>query len=94
MDDMRYCFSKNVRVKKDVQDDEVTCAMFVYSDFNEAEITYHNELAYGLSLSNLVLAHYEVTNEKGVVLFGLERTIDNTEKFEQEKQGNDTKAGT
>lgn len=80
---MRYCFSKNVRVKKsEDQKDEVTCAMFVYEDFKDAEIAYHTEIAYGLSLKNLVLAHYAVTNERGNIVFGLERLIDNTEAIE------------
>ena len=83
MDDMKYCFSKNVRVTKEGEPDEVTCAMFVYDDFNDAEIAYHNELSYGLSLKNLVLAHYSVTNERGVVTFGLERTVDRTENIEK-----------
>ena len=41
MDNMKYCFNKNVRVKMDGQPDEVTCAMFVYDDFNAAEIAFH-----------------------------------------------------
>lgn len=86
MDDMKYCFSKNVRVKRENQPDEVTCAMFIYPTMNEAEITYHNELAYGLSLNNLVLAHYAVTNERGNVVFGLERLVDNTEQYEIEQE--------
>lgn len=79
MDDMRYCFNKNVRVKKDVQNDEVTCAMHVYPTMDEAEVEFHNEVAYGLLLNNLVLAHYSVTNERGNVMFGLERIVDRTE---------------
>lgn len=80
MDDMKYCFSKNVRVKKgEGQPDEVTGALFVYDDFKDAEIAYHTEIAYGLSLNTLVLAHYAVTNERGNAIFGLERVIDNTE---------------
>lgn len=82
MDDMKYIFSKNVRVAQTGQDDEVTGALFIYGTMAEAEIAYHTELAYGLSLNNLVLAHYSVTNEKGNVMFGLERLIDNTELFE------------
>lgn len=82
MDDMKYCFSKNVRITKEGEPDEVTCEMFVYNDFNDAEIAYHNELAYGLSLKNLVLAHYQVANEKGNVVFGLQRTVDRTENIE------------
>ena len=89
MDDMKYCFSKNVRVKQgEGQPDEVTCAMFVYNSFDEAEITFHTEVAYGLSLSNLVLAHYQVTNERGNVVFDLQRTVDRTENMVEEKQGN------
>lgn len=80
MDDMKYCFNKNVRVKRDGQPDEVTCAMFVYDDFDAAEIAFHTEIAYGLSLNTLVLAHYSVTNERGVATFGLERVIDRTEE--------------
>lgn len=80
MDDMKYCFSKNVRITKEGEPDEVTCAMFVYDDFNDAEIAYHTEIAYGLALNNLVLAHYSVTNERGVATFGLERVIDRTEE--------------
>ena len=89
MDDMRYCFSKNVRIRKDDGTDEVTCAMFVYPTMSEAEIAFHTELAYGLSLNNLVLAHYSVTNEKGSVVFGLERTVDNTEKYKKEEPKNE-----
>ena len=85
---MKYCFSKNVRIKKDGIEDEVSCDMFVYDDFNDAEIAYHNELAYGLSLNNLVLAHYQVTNERGNVVFGLQRTVDRTENTVGEEQGN------
>ena len=81
MDDMRYCFSKNVRVKQgEGQPDEVTGALFVYDNFDDAEIAFHNEVAYGLSLPNLVLAHYAVTNERGIITFGLERVVDRTEK--------------
>lgn len=78
---MRYFFLKNVRITKDDGTYEVTCEMFVYQTMNEAEINYHNELAYGLALTNLVLAHYSVVNEKGNVVFGLERTVDNSEKY-------------
>lgn len=88
MDDMKYCFSKNVRITQEGKPDEVTCEMFIYNDFNDAEIAYHNELAYGLSLKNLVLAHYQVTNERGNVVFGLQRTVDRTEKMVEEEQGN------
>lgn len=87
MDDMKYCFTKNVRITRDGQPDEVTCAMFVYNTRKEAEITFHNEVAYGLSLPNLVLAYYAVTNERGNVYGGLKRLIDNTEQYEAE---NDT----
>jgi len=85
MDDMKYCFSKNVRVKRENQPDEVTCAMSVYDILKDAEIVFHNEVAYGLSLNNLVLAHYAVTNERGQIAFGLERTVDNSEYYEQEE---------
>lgn len=87
MDDMRYFFSKNVRITKEGEKDEVTCAMSAYNNFNDAEIAYHNELAYGLSLNNLVLAHYRVTNERGNVVFGLSRTVDRTENMIKEEQG-------
>ena len=80
MDGMKYFFSKNVRITKEGEPDEVTCEMFVYDDFNNAEIAYHNELSYGLSLKNLVLAHYSVTNERGSAMFGLERIVDRTEE--------------
>ena len=85
MDDMKYCFSKNVRVKRENQPDEVTCAMFVYNTRTEAEIAFHTEVAYGLSLPTLVLAHYAVTNERGNVYGGLKRLIDNTEQYEAEQ---------
>lgn len=83
MDNMKYCFSKNVRITKEGEPDEVTCAMFVYDDFNDAEIAFHTEIAYGLALNTLVLAHYSVTNERGNVIFGLERVIDRTEDIEK-----------
>ena len=82
MEDMKYCFSKNIRIKREGQDDEVTCAMFVYPTEKDAEIAFHNEVAYGLSLNNLVLAHYAVTNERGSIYGGLRRLIDNTEQYE------------
>lgn len=62
--------------------------MFAYNNFNDAEIVYHSELAYGLSLPNLVRAHYLVTNERGNVMFGLQRTVDRTETIIEEEQRN------
>lgn len=82
MNDMKYFLIKNVRTKVENQPDEVTCAMFVYNTEKEAEIAYHNEVAYGLSLPTLVLAYYAVTNERGNVYGGLSRLIDNTEQYE------------
>ena len=83
MDDMRYFFEKNVRIKVEGQnDDEVTCIKSLYPSAKDAEVAFHNEVAYGLSLNTLVLAYYAVTNERGKVYLGLTRLIDNTENYE------------
>ena len=86
MDNMKYFFVKYVRVRREGQDDEVTCIKSVYPTEKDAEVAFHTEVAYGLGLDNLVLAYYAVTNERGNVYMGLKRLIDNTEQFENQDE--------
>lgn len=60
----------------------VVPAMFVYNTAREAEIKYHDEVSYALQLNDVVLAHFKVVNEYGVVEGNLETTIDNQEPVE------------
>ena len=68
----KYFLEKNVRLGNG----EVTCIKQDYATADEAEIAYHNEVAYGLANEDVILAHYDVVNEYGVKYAGLERTID------------------
>ena len=68
----KYFLEKNVRL----ENGEVTCVKQDYASADEAEIAFHNEVAYGLANSDVILAHYDVVNEYGVKYAGLERLID------------------
>lgn len=86
MENMRYFMEKNIRIKREGQDDEVTCIKSMYPTAKDAEVAFHNEVAYGLSLDTLVLAYYAVTNERGNIYMGLQRLVDNTEQYEDSEE--------
>lgn len=70
----KYLFISNVRT-----DQGLASQMLGYDTAKEAEITYHNEVSYGLGLDSIIIAHYEVVNEYGVIVDNLVKTIDNQE---------------
>lgn len=74
----KYIFVSNTRTTSA----GVVPAIFVYNTAREAEIKYHDEVSYALQLNDVVLAHYKVVNEYGVVYGNLETTIDNQEPVE------------
>lgn len=77
-----YLFIKNVRIG-----DELSSEMLSYDTLRAAEIKFHDEVSYGLKLDNITLAHYMITNEYGVVIENLERTIDNLTRVEPTFEG-------
>lgn len=68
----KYLFISNVR-----RGDQIASEMLGYDTLRAAEIKFHDEVSYGLKLDDIILAHYMVMNEYGVVIDNLERTIDN-----------------
>lgn len=68
----KYLFVSNVRTGNNV-----ASTMLGYDTEKEAEIKYHDEVSYGLKADDIVLAHYMVVNEYGVISAGLEKIIDN-----------------
>ena len=68
----KYLFVSNVRTGNNV-----ASTMLGYDSEKEAEIKYHDEVSYGLKADDIVLAHYMVVNEYGVISAGLEKIIDN-----------------
>lgn len=75
----KYLFVKNVRT-----DEELSSQMLAYDTAKAAEIKYHEEVKYGLELNSVVLAHYMVINEYGVIIDNLEKIIDNQPPIETE----------
>lgn len=72
-----YLFESNVRtINGDKQ--EMASQILGYDTLKAAEIKYFEEVAYGLKLNNIVLAHYQVTDEYGSLVNNLMKTIDNT----------------
>jgi len=68
----KYLFISNVRTAQGI-----TPQILSYDTAKQAEIKYHDEVSYGLQLDTIILAHYEVVNEYGVVVDNLVKTIDN-----------------
>lgn len=68
----KYFFVQIVRTNNDV-----ASSMLGYDTLRAAEIKFHDEVSYGLKLDDIILAHYMVMNEYGIVIDNLERTIDN-----------------
>lgn len=77
----KYFFISNVRIISGGEE-SVVSQILDYSIKDEAEIKFHDEVSYALKLGTLVLAHFEVKNEYGVVVDKLERTIDRTSELE------------
>lgn len=75
----KYLFVSNVRT-----DQGLASQMLGYDTEKEAEIKYHDEVSYALKLDTIVLAHFMVINEYGVVISNLEKTIDNQSPVEVE----------
>jgi hypothetical protein len=75
----KYLFVSNVRIG-----DSVASSMLGYDTEREAEIKYHDEVSYGLKNADIVLAHYMVMNEYGVISGGLEKIIDNQQTEPEE----------
>lgn len=78
----KYFLEKNVRLKNG----EVSCIKQDYATADEAEIAYHNEVAYGLANQDIILAHYDVVNEYGVKYEHLEKLIDRVPAPEPEEE--------
>ncbi len=76
----KFLFVQNVRT-----DQELASQMLGYDTAKEAEIKYHEEVGYALQLDTIVLAHFMVMNEYGVVIDNLEKIIDNTPPIEPEE---------
>lgn len=76
----KYLFVSNVRT-----DQGLASSMLGYDTAKEAEIKYHEEVKYGLELDTIILAHYMVVNEYGVVIDNLEKIIDNQLPIEPEE---------
>ena len=76
----KFLFVQNVRT-----DQGIASHMLVYDTAKAAEIKYHEEVKYGLELDTVILAHYMVMNEYGVVINNLEKIIDNTTPIETEE---------
>lgn len=74
----KYLFVSNVRTGE-----TLASQMLAYDTAREAEIKYHQEVAYGLQLDTITLAHYFVMNEYGVVVNNLVTTIDNIPPVEE-----------
>lgn len=68
----KYFFISTVRTEEGV-----IPSIFAFDTVKDAEIKYHQEVGYGLQLDTIILAHYSVINEYGVVQGNLEKTIDN-----------------
>lgn len=75
----KYFFVKTVRTNNDV-----SSQILAFDSAKEAEIKYHEEVAYGLGLDTIILAHYMVMNEYGVIYDNLEKNIDNQQPVEVE----------
>lgn len=76
----KFLFVQNVRT-----DQGPASQMLGYDTAKEAEIKYHKEVGYALQLDTIVLAHFMVMNEYGVVIDNLEKIIDNTPPIEPEE---------
>lgn len=76
----KFLFVQNVRT-----DQGLASQMLGYDTAKEAEIKYHEEVGYALQLDTIVLAHFMVMNEYGVVIDNLEKIIDNTPPIEPEE---------
>lgn len=73
----KYLFESNVRtINGDKQ--EMAAQILGYDSLKTAEIKFYDEVAYGLKLNNLIIAHYQVTDEYGSLVNNLMKTIDNT----------------
>jgi hypothetical protein len=77
----KYLFVSNVRTEEGL-----ASQMLGYDTLKEAEIKYHQEVAYGLQLDTIELAHYFVMNEYGVIMGNLETTIDNIPPVEESEE--------
>ena len=77
----KYLFVSNVRTT----DQGLSSQMLAYDTAKEAEIQYHQEVKYGLELDTVILAHYMVMNEHGVIIDNPEKIIDNTPPIEPEE---------
>ena len=75
----KYLFVKNVRTNEGL-----SSQMLAYDTAKAAEIKYHEEVKYGLELDSVVLAHYMVINEYGMIIDNLEKIIDNQPPIETE----------
>lgn len=76
----KFLFVQNVRT-----DQGLASQMLGYDTAKEAEIKYHEEVGHALQLDTIVLAHFMVMNEYGVVIDNLEKIIDNTPPIEPEE---------
>lgn len=77
----KYFFVKTVRT-----DSDVSSQILAFDSAKEAEIKYHEEVAYGLQLDTIVLAHYMVMNEYGGIYDNLEKIIDNIPPVEETEE--------
>lgn len=76
----KYLFVSNVRTEQGI-----TPQILSYDTAKQAEIKYHDEVSYGLQLDTIILAHYLVMNEYGVIIDNLVKTIDNQEPVVEEE---------
>lgn len=77
----KFLFVQNVRT-----DQGLASEMLGYDTAKEAEIKYHEEVGYALQLDTIVLAHFMVMNEYGVVIDNLEKIIDNIPPVEETEE--------
>lgn len=74
----KYFFISNIRTS-DGEKEQVAAQMLTFDSQRTAEIKFYDEVAYGLKLNNLILAHYVVTDEFGSTVNNLFKIIDNTD---------------
>lgn len=62
-------------------DGTVSAQMLGYDTPTEAEIKFCDEVSYALKLDDVVIAHFEVKTESGMMYDMLQKTIDNRKKY-------------
>ena len=72
----KYFFIGNVRK----ENGEVSAQMLGYDTATEAEIKFCDEVSYALKLKDVVIAHFEVRTENGMMYDMLSKTIDNRQE--------------